>query len=108
MPPFTFNARMEEASSKPMWREPVKSARCLIPAIGWYEWKEAEVTDPVTGEIKKAKQPFFLHLQSRPVLAFAGLMSSRRVGESEEAVLSATIITKAAEGPAVEVHTVCR
>jgi putative SOS response-associated peptidase YedK len=57
MPPFTFNARIEEAATKPMWRQAVKTSRCLIPAIGWYEWKEVEVVDPVTGEIKKAKQP---------------------------------------------------
>jgi putative SOS response-associated peptidase YedK len=53
-PGFTFNARIEEAATKPMWRQVVKTSRCLIPAIGWYEWEEVEVTDPATGEIKKA------------------------------------------------------
>jgi len=47
-----------------MWREVVKTSRCLVPAVGWYEWKEAEVTDSATGEIKKAKQPHFVHLPS--------------------------------------------
>ena len=54
-PSFTFNTRGEEAASKPMWREVVKTSRCMIPAVGWYEWEEVKVTDPATGEIKKTK-----------------------------------------------------
>ena len=104
MPPFTFNARIEEAAGKPMWRQVVKTSRCLIPAIGWYEWKEVEVTDAVTGEIKKAKQPYFIHLPGRQVFAFAGLMCRWKAAESEAAILTAAIITRAAEGPAAEVH----
>src|SRR5690349_10305770 len=50
-PPFTFNTRIEEAATKPMWREPLKESRCLVPALGWYEWKAVEVVDPSTGEI---------------------------------------------------------
>jgi putative SOS response-associated peptidase YedK len=104
MPPFTFNARIEEAASKPMWRQVVKTSRCLIPAIGWYEWKAVAATDRLTGEIKTAKQPYFIHLPGRQVFPFAGLMSWRMVGESEEKIFSAAIITRAAEGPAAEVH----
>lgn len=105
MPPFTFNARIEEAANKPMWRQVVKTSRCLIPAIGWYEWQEVEVTDPLTGEIKKAKQPYFIHLPGRQVFPFAGLMSRWKAAESGAAILTAAIITRAAEGPAAEVHT---
>src|SRR5258706_11775650 len=105
MPPFTFNARIEEAASKPMWRQVVKTSRCLIPALGWYEWKEVEVADPVTGEIKKAKQPYFIHLPGRQEFLFAGLMSRWKAAESDAAILTAAIITCAAEGPAAEVHT---
>src|SRR5258708_5812533 len=103
-PGFTFNTRIEEAATKPMWRQVLKTSRCLIPAIGWYEWKEVEVTDPATGEIKKAKQPYFIHLPERQVFPFAGFMSWRNVGESDEKIFSAAIITRAAKGPAAEVH----
>src|SRR5258708_28859026 len=89
MPPFTFNARVEEAASKPMWRQAVKTSRCLIPAIGWYEWKAVAATDRMTGEIKTAKQPYFIHLPGRQVFAFAGLMSWRKVGESDDQLFSA-------------------
>lgn len=41
-PNLTFNARSEEAHQKPMWRQALKGARCLMPALGWYEWCETE------------------------------------------------------------------
>jgi putative SOS response-associated peptidase YedK len=103
-PNFTFNARIEEAATKPMWRQVVKTSRCLVPALGWYEWKEVEVTDPLTGEIKKAKQPFFLHLPNNRLLAFAGVMLSWTPSEGEPAMLTCSILTRAAEGPAADVH----
>jgi putative SOS response-associated peptidase YedK len=31
---LTFNARSEEAATKPMWRHPASKARCLVPAMG--------------------------------------------------------------------------
>ena len=104
MPPFTFNPRIEEAATKPMWRQVVKTSRCLIPAIGWYEWKAVTATDRFTGEIKTAKQPYFIHLPGRRVFAFAGIMSRWKAAENEAAILTAAIITRAAEGPAADVH----
>ena len=42
-PPRTsFNARLEEAADKPMWRDAFARSRCLIPAEGWYEWQAVE------------------------------------------------------------------
>src|SRR5258706_2529781 len=38
LPSATINARSEEAAAKPMWRAAVRHARCLVPALGWYEW----------------------------------------------------------------------
>ena len=37
-PRNTFNARSEEAATKSMWRYPAGKSRCLVPAMGWYEW----------------------------------------------------------------------
>lgn len=105
LPPFTFNSRIEEAATKPMWREPLKKSRCLVPAMGWYEWKEAEQIDPATGEVKKVKQPYFIHLPAKEMFHFAGLMSKRRAENEQGYELSCSIMTKEAEGPAAEVHT---
>lgn len=104
-PNFTFNTRMEEAATKPMWREPLKNSRCLVPALGWYEWKEMQQVDLATGEIKKVKQPYFIHLPERRIIAFAGLMSMRWENPEKTSVdYSCSILTKEAEGPAAEIH----
>jgi putative SOS response-associated peptidase YedK len=104
-PNFTFNTRIEEAATKPMWRIPLRESRCIVPAVGWYEWKEVEKTDPATGEIRKAKQPYFIHLPERQLVAFAGLLSSSFKSDSTEMELSCSILTKEAEGPAEHIHT---
>jgi putative SOS response-associated peptidase YedK len=78
-PRNTFNARSEEAATKPMWRIPASKARCLVPAMGWYEWKEVERVDPATGEVKNAKQRYFIRLPDGRPIAFAGLMSRQNI-----------------------------
>jgi putative SOS response-associated peptidase YedK len=102
-PRNTFNARSEEAAGKPMWRTPVAKARCLVPALGWYEWKTVEQVDPVTGEITAAKQPYFIGLPDRAPFAFAGLMSRFAPAGGDEG-WTCSILTRAADGPAKDVH----
>jgi putative SOS response-associated peptidase YedK len=72
-PRTTHNARAEEAATKPMWKGPLARARCLIPAVGWYEWKTFEQADAETGEIKQVKQPHFFHLPDNQLFSFAGI-----------------------------------
>ena len=103
-PRNTFNARSEEAATKPMWRDPASKARCLVPVLGWYEWDEIERVDPTTGEVKKAKRPHFIHLPNQRPFAFAGLMS-QRTAEVVCRSLLAVILTRDAVGPAAEIHT---
>ncbi|MEO8006141.1 MAG: SOS response-associated peptidase [Betaproteobacteria bacterium] len=106
LPPSTFNARIEDAATQPIWRQAVKNARCLIPAIGWYEWQPTLTVDTITGEMKVVmNQPYFLHLPGRQVFAFAGLMSRWTAAGSDAAIFTTAIVTRAAEGPAAEIHT---
>jgi putative SOS response-associated peptidase YedK len=58
-----INARSETASTKPAFRDALKSRRCLIPADGFYEWAR-------TG---KAKQPYCFEVNEGELFAFAGL-----------------------------------
>jgi putative SOS response-associated peptidase YedK len=87
-PTFTINARLEEAAGKPMWRDPMRRSRCLLPAEGWYEWRE----------IAGGKQPFHIRRQDGRPFCFAALMSSWN-GQ-----LSCAILTTVAAGPVAEVH----
>ncbi|MGF1501710.1 MAG: SOS response-associated peptidase [Paracoccaceae bacterium] len=81
----TFNARSEEAAEKPMFRDAWARARCLVPALGYYEWTGA----------KGDKTPWFVTLENnRPGICFAGLWAEARI--DGEPLLSATILTCAA------------
>ncbi|MCG6875821.1 MAG: SOS response-associated peptidase [Betaproteobacteria bacterium] len=104
LPKFTINARAEEAAGKPMWRHAWRHARCLIPAEGWYEWRELERVSRETGEVKKYKQPYYIHRSDEHPFCFAGLMALWQKSGSDDMTLSCAIITKPAAGPATEVH----
>src|SRR6185295_12879686 len=103
-PKFSFNARLEEAAGKPMWRDPMRFGRCLVPAEGWYEWRVIEQTDAQTGEIVQGKQPHYIRRQDGKLFCFAGLMSRRSVPGSEEPQITCALITTAAAGPLADLH----
>jgi len=58
-----INARAESLAEKPMFRDLLKTKRCLVPASGFFEWKQEQ----------RHKIPFYVHLKDEPVFAFAGL-----------------------------------
>jgi len=103
-PRSTHNARSEEAAIKPMWKGPLAKSRCLIPAVGWYEWKTVERADTATGEIKQVKQPHFFHLGKDRLCVFAGVMAIWKPANDDEWQTSCAILTREALGAAAEVH----
>lgn len=60
-----INARAETVDTKPAFRRAFARRRCLIPADGFYEWRQ-----PAGGG---RKQPYYIHRSDGGVLAFAGL-----------------------------------
>jgi hypothetical protein len=46
-----INARSETASTKPAFRDALKSRRCLIPADGFYEYKKVEKSEGSVGKL---------------------------------------------------------
>ena len=82
----TFNARSETLASSAIFRGPWKHGqRCIIPALGFYEWHvNADGT----------KQPFYIHLEDQAIFGFAGLWE----GET------CTIITMPANALMASVH----
>lgn len=62
----THNARAEFIFDKPNWSRPIREQRCLIPANGYYEWKNLE-----TG-----KTPYYIQTAEQSLFAFAGIYST--------------------------------
>ena len=88
-----FNARLESAREKPMFRESAATRRCLVPATGYYEWAGSGRT----------KQPWFFSARDAPILALAGLWSRWRAPEGG-LLHTFSVLTQPAEGAAAAVH----
>jgi putative SOS response-associated peptidase YedK len=79
-----FNARAETAAAIPAFRDAYAKRRCIIPADGFYEWKQS-----VSG-----KEPYaIVPADGDPVFAFAGLWERWRDPANQEVVRSCTILT---------------
>src|SRR6266852_9641821 len=77
-----INAKSETVAEKPMFREAFKRRRCLVPADGFYEWKQEG----------GRKRPVYIRMKDGEPFAFAGLWE-RWVGEEDEFIESCTILT---------------
>lgn len=88
-----INARLETASTKPAFRDALKSRRCLIPADGFYEWRRDG----------KTKQPFCFEVNQGQLFAFAGLWD-RWKNPSGEWVKTCSILTTTPNAVTSAVH----
>ena len=92
--PPTFNARAESVADKPMFRDPFRRHRCIIPASGYYEW----IARP------DGKQPYFMSAADGGVLSFAGLWDRWKNPETGELAPSCTIIVTGANELTRPIH----
>ena len=88
----TFNARTDKVSSAASYRVPFRKRRCLIPALGWFEWQATP----------QGKMKWWLHRQDRGIVSFAGLWD--RWHRGEEVIESCTIIVGEANTAMSPVH----
>jgi putative SOS response-associated peptidase YedK len=88
-----INARSETASTKPAFRDALKSRRCLIPADGFYEWVR-------TG---KTKQPYCFEVNDGRLFAFAALWDRWR-DASGKSVETCSILTTTPNAVTAPVH----
>lgn len=96
--PQPINARLETVTTSGMFRKQFATARCIVPAGGYYEW----VVTP-TG-----KQPYFIEDPGHSI-AMAGIVSawpdrSKPEDDPGKWVLSLAIITRDAHVAPGEVH----
>jgi len=99
-----FNAKYETAASNGLWREAFSRARCLLPALGWYEWREEMRLDKATGEVLKVNQPYYFARKDRRPFCFAGLMSKWKDPGDPDTTLTCAVLTRPGAGRAGEIH----
>lgn len=58
-----INARTETLQVKPSFRKSLSLQRCIVPAGGFFEWKQVD----------KEKIPYYIFLKNTQVFGFAGL-----------------------------------
>jgi putative SOS response-associated peptidase YedK len=92
----TFNARSETVAEKATFRGAWNDGRrCVVPALGYYEWKKE-------GE---EKQPYFVNAASASPICFGGLYEPAREATSGAGIpASCTIITLPASDAMASLH----
>ncbi len=94
--PKTFsllvNARGESVLDKPAFRNAMRRRRCLIPADGFYDWRDGA-----------PKRPYFVRPKSGGPIAFAGLWETW-TGPNGEEVDTAAIVTTRANRMLAAIH----
>ncbi len=98
--PRPINARVESAATSRLFGPSLAQRRCIVPADGWYEWREEQ----------GLRQPYLLSPASGPI-AIAAIWSTWRAKpdagapDAEVAQRSTVaLLTTAARGVAAEVH----
>lgn len=89
-----FNARGESLAEKPMFRGSLRQQRCLVPAAGFFEWREQE----------GKKFPFFIRHTEEDVMLFGGLWAEWVDPETGELLHSFSIVTCAANAMLAYIH----
>ena len=87
-----INARSETIAEKPYFHSAFKRRRCLVPANGYYEWKQDG----------PAKQPYYIRLAGAELFAFAGIWDRWEAGPKPLDTFA--IITTAANDTTAPVH----
>jgi putative SOS response-associated peptidase YedK len=90
-----INARAETVASKPSFRGPFHRQRCIVPASGFYEWRQTDRT----------RCPYHIFRADGNPLALAGLWDRwENPDDPAEVVISCTIITTEASQPVAKLH----
>lgn len=90
----TFNARAETVAEKPMFRKSFERRRCLIPASGYYEWKNTP----------DGKQPYYFTRRDGEPLTIAGLWDQWHEKPVGTVIKSCTMVITAPNEFVVDIH----
>lgn len=90
----TLNARSETVFTKPSFRNGIRHRRCLVPADGFYEWRE----------FQGKKYPYFIYRQDRDIFSFAGIWEEWVDHSTGELVKTFSILTTEANSLLEQIH----
>ena len=101
----TFNAKAETLHTSRLYAPYFKSARCLVPADGFFEWKRYSVEKETRSGSKSVeqKQKMFISMKDRAPFMMAGLFSVWKKPDGEE-FPTYTIITTEPNELIAEIH----
>lgn len=88
------NARSETAAENPAFRNAFRRRRCLVPADGYYEWREEA----------GRKQPYWIHFADHHPFALAGLWEHWESPEDDRILETCTILTTEANEVSARIH----
>jgi len=91
-----INARCEGVAEKPAFREALQRRRCIVPASGFFEWKQ----------VGRQKQPFAVTLPGEPLLGFAGLWERWRAKKDASAATEPCALRPEPSADYVETFTI--
>lgn len=98
--PRPINARAETVTTSRLYRDAVRSRRCVVPMDGFYEW---QVLPPEGPGARPRKQPHLMTARSGGPFAVAAVRSSWR-GADGAPLHTVALLTTAARGVAARVH----
>ena len=87
-----INARVETVFEKPAYSRYIKRNRCIVPAMGFFEWNET-------------KEPFLIRLKSGSLMGFAAIWNRWHDPiEPEHVIETYSVITTDANSLVAKVH----
>lgn len=92
----TLNAKSETVFELPSFRDSISLRRCLVPADGFFEWRQ-DTYDKI---------PHYISLKSSETFAMAGIYDSWIDRESGEEIKSFSILTCEANSFMKKIHNV--
>jgi len=91
---YTLNARSDSLFVKPSFKNVIRKKRCLVPASGFYEWRE----------MGGRKYPYFIYLKDQEIFSLAGLWEEWVDKATGELVKTYSIITTEANPLMARIH----
>lgn len=90
----TLNARSDTVFTKASFQNAIRQRRCLVPADGFYEWRE------VGGK----KYPYYIYLKDKVIFSFAGIWEEWLDHATGEVLKTFSILTTEANPLLEQIH----